>query len=141
MGLDLSVGDKHVAQWAYSGFMLVPGVVNHKDMASLMKEVEDKYVEGGHISWDTIDDPIKLLLHHSDCDGILTPKQCAQVAPRLAELIKDWPDKITFETQPAHQKLGYPEVMTIDDHDTVNAKSLVEGMLEAARTNTPLRFH
>lgn len=43
--------------------------------------------------WDEIDVPLKPLLNHSDCDGDLSPEECAQVAPRLREAIDAlWPD-------------------------------------------------
>lgn len=44
--------------------------------------------------WDEIDTPLKPLLNHSDCDGHLTPEECAQVAPRLREVVNGWPDTI-----------------------------------------------
>ena len=31
-------------------------------------------------------------LNHSDCEGDLSPEECRQVAPRLRELVKSWPD-------------------------------------------------
>lgn len=36
---------------------------------------------GGDVSFDTISDPIKPLLDHSDCEGELTPEECAGTAP------------------------------------------------------------
>jgi hypothetical protein len=42
--------------------------------------------------WDEIATTLKPLLDHSDCDGELTPAECAQVAPRLREIAGQWPD-------------------------------------------------
>jgi len=56
---------------------------------------------------------------HSDCDGELSPEDCAQVAPRLLELIKNWPD---------------------DDYDKREARVLAEGMLECAEAKEALEF-
>jgi len=85
MGLDFDKSDAH---WAYSGF--------HRFRCRLAKEagIDLNSMEGfgGGISWDTFDDPIKPLLDHSDCDGLLTPQECKAVAPRLKELISGWAD-------------------------------------------------
>ena len=43
----------------------------------------------GSISWDTIDDDLKFLLNHSDCDGHLSPRKCKKIAKRLTEIIGD----------------------------------------------------
>lgn len=45
---------------------------------------------GGETAWDKVADPIKPLLNHSDCEGHLTPEECAAVAPRLRELVDGW---------------------------------------------------
>lgn len=71
------------------------------------------------ISWDKIKDPIKPLLNHSDCDGDLTPDQCREVAPRIRELVKDWPD---------------------DDRDKINALLLADGMDLAVNKKENLEF-
>lgn len=47
---------------------------------------------GKNLSWDNVFDPIKPLLNHSDCDGELSPVECAVVAPRLRQLIENWED-------------------------------------------------
>ena len=75
------------AHWSYGGF--------HNFRTKLAKEIGidlEKmagFCEDGD-SWDNIKDPIKLLLHHSDCEGHLTPAQCNEVAPRLRKLIVNW---------------------------------------------------
>lgn len=86
MGLDFSHGE---ASWSYSGF--------DRFRVKLAQEIGmnfdemDGLVPNGR-SWDDFDDPVLPLLNHSDCDGDLTVKECKQVAPRLRELVKDWPD-------------------------------------------------
>jgi hypothetical protein len=37
----------------------------------------------GKIKWETIEDDLKILLNHSDCDGHLTTSQCKKIADRL----------------------------------------------------------
>ena len=41
----------------------------------------------GGIPWDTVEDDLKIILNHSDCDGILTSEECGLLAARLTELI------------------------------------------------------
>ncbi len=113
MGLDFK-GSK--AHWAYSGF--------HVFRCKLANEIGinlDDMVgfERDKISWDNIKDPIKSLLDHSDCDGKLSPKACAKIAPRLRELIRDWDDC---------------------DYDKIQGLLLAEGMEECAINKTNLIF-
>jgi hypothetical protein len=72
----------------------------------------------------TYRDPIELLLDHSDCDGELPPEECKVIAPRLRELIKDWPDGIFAG--------GYDKEMAL---------LLAEGMERAAEAGEALDFH
>lgn len=46
---------------------------------------------GGDISFDTIDDDVKILLDHSDCDGNISPDDCKKLAVRLREIMKTLP--------------------------------------------------
>ncbi len=71
------------------------------------------------IPWSKINDPIKYLLNHSDCEGELTPDECRKVAPRLRELVAGWPD---------------------GDRDKENALELADGMDAAAAAGESLRF-
>jgi hypothetical protein len=71
------------------------------------------------ISWDTVSDPIKLLLDHSDCEGELSPQECALVAPRLIRLTAQWP---------------------ADDYDSIEALRLASAMMDCAIKNKPLEF-
>lgn len=145
MGLDFSHCE---ARWAYSGFMKFrvklaaeAGIALHcmegfacgpsgeffKSLVIAGDSGErgrmpgfDKYI--GHqsvISWDKCNDPIKPLLNHSDCNGILTPEECLTVAPRLRELISQWAE---------------------DDQDKIRALLLAEGMERAAEANENLEL-
>jgi hypothetical protein len=111
MGVDFSHCDAH---WAYSGF--------NRFRTRLAKEIgfdlDSMEGFGGTTKWETMADPIKALLNHSDCDGKLTPKECRQVAPRLRELVKNWDD----------------------DHDKRNALELADGMESAAKESKSLQF-
>lgn len=168
MGLGLYVNGNRCAGWSYSGFnsfrekvAAACGIQLRKmegfsdvDRSLLLGE-DGVYKAGGYeayrdailadnatkISWDTIDDPIKHLLHHSDCDGELAPEFCGLVADRLEEIIKDWPKKVTLNPDPLWQERGYPAEMELDDYDTSNAVCLIAGLRQAMSLNVPLEFH
>lgn len=106
------------ASWSYSGF--------HNFRKRLALEIDVRlddmigFKSGDDgISWDTVKDPIKLLLNHSDCDGELTSEECGIIAPRLRELVSKWPD---------------------DDYDKEAALKLAEGMEECKELDWTLRF-
>jgi hypothetical protein len=114
MGLGFSHGNAH---WSYSGF--------HGFRLRLAAEIGinldemQGFSDDSPIPWDTVDDPIKDLLYHSDCDGELSPRQCLVVAPRLAALVASWPD---------------------NDYDKINAMKMVLGMEDARNTGKPFVF-
>lgn len=161
MGLGLYVGGDQVAQWSYSGFnafrrRLAKEIgINLDEMPGFSPDFKDILEEKGWEAyrnakiaamsnskgkWEDVVDDIVPLLRHSDCEGIIPPEICATVGPRLAELIKDWPETVTFETDPFWQEKGYSKEMTLADHDTQQARSLVEGMRRAALEGLPLDF-
>ena len=113
MGLDFRGSE---ARWSYGGFnrfrkKLAEKIgINLDDMAG--------FVEAGK-SWAGIDDGIVPLLNHSDCDGELTPDECKQVAPRLRELVSDFPS---------------------DDYDKQKAALLADDMEKLAAQGKPLIF-
>lgn len=113
MGLDFSHGDAH---WSYRGFNRF-----RERLATIigfnLREMDGFTYNG--LSWGLIDDPVKDLLNHSDCDGELTPEQCSIIVPRLKELISNWNE---------------------DDWDRQGANDLIEGMQEAIANNENLEF-
>jgi hypothetical protein len=117
MGIDFSHCDAH---WAYSGF--------HRFRVRLALEVGiildsmAGFDSTPAKSWDDIeakDDPIVPLLNHSDCDGVLSPEECRSIAPRLRELVRNWP---------------------AEDYDRYQAEMLAEGMDSAAEEGVALEF-
>ena len=112
MGIDFSHCDAH---WAYSGF--------NRFRARLAKQIginlDSMIGFGGNHSWESVSDPIKPFLNHSDCDGNLTVDECWAVAPRIQQLISDWKD---------------------DDYDKIHALELIEGMKNAVASLEPLEF-
>lgn len=86
MGIDFSHSN---ASWAYSGFMRFRSRLAQAEGFDL--EQMDGFQRAWEParpmrSWDEITTPLKPLLEHSDCDGELTPEECAQVEPRLREV-------------------------------------------------------
>lgn len=53
-----------------------------------IKNLDDMLGFGGSKEFDK-KEPLTALLNHSDCDGELTPKECAGIARRLRELLPD----------------------------------------------------
>ena len=71
------------------------------------------------IPWANVNDHIVDLIHHSDCDGELTPGQCETIAPRLRELIERWPE---------------------NDRDREEGERLADAMNDATASGEPLEF-
>jgi hypothetical protein len=114
MGLDF-VGAE--ARWSYGGF--------NRFRARLATEIGIELSRmkgfGGVRPWSTVRDRLKPLLNHSDCDGLITAKQCAKVAPRLREIVSKWKG-IELE------------------YDKQQALLLAEGMERCARQSVSLIF-
>lgn len=65
--------------------------INLDDMFGFHNEMLDK--KTGFRPWEELKpDPIHDFLHHSDCDGWLSPEQCRQIAPRLRALLEPMQD-------------------------------------------------
>ena len=122
MGLDISPGDAH---WSYGGFhhfrerlATIEGFT--LDEMSGFAPFDAPQDWTGR-SWDDVDTPLKPLLNHSDCDGDLSPEECAQIAPRLREVvIALWPDE--------------------NDYNRKSGLALAEGMERAAAAGERLEF-
>lgn len=162
MGFGLSVAGKTCAFWEYSGFnsfrekVAAQIGINLRKMEGFSDVDKSILSEQGweayrkayeadalapKISWDTVNDPIKGLLHHSDCEGEIPAEQCAAIADRLEEIIKDWPDTDTLKIDPFWQARGYSPEITLSNYDKQQATGLIAGLREAAATGKPLEFH
>jgi len=73
-------------RWSYSGFSFFRTLLADEVGISL----SSMQGFGGDGSWLEVDDDLVPLLNHSDCDGSLSPEDCARVAPRLRELVSRW---------------------------------------------------
>ena len=116
MGIDFRTHRSH-ASWSYGGF--------HDFRTRLAAHIGiNNYdaMEGTTIRhWHTLtDSPLVPLLAHSDCDGLLTTLQCAQVAaPLLSAVMELWGSS---------------------SYDWHQGTELVRCMLDCVAENTPLEF-
>lgn len=80
---------------------------------------------GGNLRWEDLmtgDRRLVPLLHHSDCDGEISPEDCAAIADALEELLP----KLSRES---------------DQWVSGNARVFAAGCRLAAASNEPLDFH
>jgi hypothetical protein len=77
--------------WSYGGFQRFRRALAKAEGFDL--EYMQGFTSFGGRSWDEITTDLKPLLNHSDADGELTPEECAQVYPRLKEILADWDDE------------------------------------------------
>jgi hypothetical protein len=112
MGLDFHNSDAH---WSYSGFARFrERLAKHEGF-----DLDEMQGFNGLRPWSEITTALKPLLDHSDGDGELTPEECAQVAPRLREVLAGWEQ---------------------DDYDTHSGRLLADGMEWCAANGEPLEF-
>jgi hypothetical protein len=117
------------ASWSYSGFNRFRTKLAKEigiDLYKMEGFIELGVVKPFSISWKLVNDPIVPLLNHSDCEGCLTPDECAQVAPRLRDLIQNWPNDIENNID--------------ESYDTHMALKLIEGMYYCSLNNVNLYF-
>ena len=121
MGLDFNHANAH---WSYSGFntfreRLAAELGLNWDLMTGNFLTGTPPDETENQRFLAMKDPIEPLLMHSDCEGELSPDQCAAIAPRLLELIAGWPD---------------------GDYDKAHGTWLAEGMLYCAEERVALEF-
>lgn len=161
MGLTLDVAGDSCGSWSYSGFnsfrkkIAEQAGIKLGDMVGFHNVDREFLEENGYtayiaaieaenqlpkISWETINDPIKHLLNHSDCDGDLHPSICGELADRLEEITMNWSEKTTLVMTEVWQSHGYPPSMKAIDYDTVQARKLIAGLRRAVELNVPVEF-
>lgn len=97
MGLGFQVDGIIIGEagWSYPGFHTF-----RKRLASqigINLDQMEGFTETPKYLWKDVKDDVKYLLHHSDCDGKLSPSKCAKIAPRLKELITEWNEDVFGE--------------------------------------------
>lgn len=124
MGLDFRWGDSNTSRirphWSYSGFMAFrERLAKAAQLIPADSSLETVYDAKGVLWPSQFDEPIMILIDHSDCAGDLSPDQCRRLAPRLRELITQWPE---------------------GDYDREHGERLVWALEECARDKTILEF-
>jgi len=120
MGLDFDGAEAH---WAYSGFnrfrekLASDCGFSLRDMDGFKNPVINP--NGKELPWTNQGGDLQDFLHHSDCDGKLTPKQIKKICPALEKAIKNWEN---------------------DEFDTQQALLLIDGMKDCIAKNKPLIF-
>ena len=112
MGLDFSDCN---ASWSYSSFDTFRRRLASE--AGIRLETMQGY--GGKKSWDSMIDPIVILLNHVDCQGTIPRRSCGALASRLKQLTAAWPH---------------------DDLDKMNCLELVRGLEQAAALRQDFGF-
>jgi hypothetical protein len=106
MGLDFSHGDAHWGYISFNGF--------RTRLAATTGRTLESFWTGQYN-----DHPLAPLLNHSDCDGEISPEDCARVAPALKAIMEQWPE---------------------NDSDRHKGLLLVEAMQECVVKKEPLEF-
>lgn len=126
MGVDFAIGHDdaivHNLHWSYSGFNLFRERLAAEINVPLRRmRGFGNFLSGppGDLPWDQVRDDIVPLLNHSDCDGELSPEECARAAPRIRTLVASWEEP---------------------DFDKDRASALADAMDECVRRNVPLVF-
>lgn len=121
MGLDTSHGCWH---GPYSSFMAwrekICEVAGYGD-------IRDRVGFGGEVPWPG-DDPLSILLYHSDCDGIIEASDCAPIADRLESLL------------PALKTADKANPRIIMNYES-KTRQFIEGLREASANNEDVDFH
>jgi hypothetical protein len=122
VGLDFAwTGDSHATapRWAYSGFMRFRERLA-KSAGMILPDDDLRVLYDREIKWPSIfAEPLVILIDHSDCEDDLSPSQCRMLAPRLRELMADWP---------------------ADDYDRIHGERLAKACEECAEGGHVLRF-
>ena len=85
MGLNITVLDRKdlgCVSFSYSGFDRFRNKLARA--AGVLRGRMEGF--GGSKAWADVDDPLVPLFDHSDCEGEVSPADCARMAPRLREL-------------------------------------------------------
>jgi hypothetical protein len=93
--------------WSYSGFhgfrcRLAAEIGVYLEAMEMFCTAEPVATRGARadvrpIPWSKVSDPLVPLLAHSDCEGVLTPAECARVAPRLRDVVPRLGDEYDTE--------------------------------------------
>lgn len=126
MGIDFSHCD---ASWSYNGFSSMrTALAKHVGITlENMKGFSESAIVGRGLpgeDWPEVEDePLVLLLNHSDCDGELTPEELRILLPRLKVVVKE----MMYENE-------------LFEYDSDQLLELMDGMELAISHDEPLQF-
>lgn len=116
--------DRPWPQWSYGGFSRFRERLAEAE--GFTKNEMTGFGEGfledaapGPRSWDTVSTELEPLLNHSDCDGEMTPEQCARVLPRLTGIIAEWAlaDPTDYDVQAGQELCRAMDMCVAEDMD------------------------
>ena len=90
-----------------------------------LREMEGFTTNG--IKWDTVNDDLKSLLNHSDCDGHLSSTECKKIANRLNTIVE------TLEHKDEYPSKDY-------NWHIAKAKQFAKGCMSAYNEKEQLKF-
>lgn len=140
MGLDTTHGAFHGAYSSFSrwrnaievaaGYPLVKDERGHTYPSNInWNEITEANLMG---EWETTpEDPLVVLIAHSDCDGAIYPAQAGPLADRLEELLPKIPSGDDYEW-------GH---ITRDGGLVAVTKNFIAGLRTAVAAGEPLGFH
>ena len=92
--------------WSYSGF----DDFRQRLAREIGIELNEMEHFGGARPWSDVVSDIVPLLNHSDCDGELSPEDCARVAPALRRLIARWAERGDYDREMGERLAGMMEI-------------------------------
>jgi hypothetical protein len=101
---------------------------------------------GRPIPWAAVGDPLKVLLHHSDCNGRLRWWDCKPVGLRLLQVIRQADDDFTVPLYTGGSKVGEPmwtrwqDGRSIHDGMVPATKRAARGCLRAYQERVDIKF-
>ena len=90
-------------------------------------DLKDYHGFGGDKSWLLDEDPLTILLYHSDCDGEIDYKDCDGIADRLTELLPAL--KIAAD--------GFGHIGLYEE----KTQTFIDGLREASKLKENVDFH
>ncbi len=132
MGIDFTYKkrkeNEKMPHWSYSGFNRFREKIAN-ELGINIREMEGwgriDFTDEQHTEfnknakkWKNVQNPIKYLLNHSDCDGQISAKRCGKIAEIIDKAVIDWDD----------------------DYDKESGKLLAKAMRTCFLKNTPLIF-
>ena len=134
MGLDVTHDCWHGAYGAFTRWRNALAVAAGYELYEHKDGLKFSMIDWGHVSednlfgeWDkTPDDPLLVLIAHSDCEGVIHPEQAIPLANRIEELMP------LLSTEPDTGHIGDWKIKT---------QKFIDGLRLAAESGEDVEFH